>query len=235
MVAKASKAASSTSTMKAAAPRVRDNHVVIDATQVLHFNASTTSVTLAPPVLHLYSHSRGCSVFLPQTIRHIDQQMQSAPPSTDTAANASTSTPSIDFSSFKTTAKQVTSYGATALARWDRQQYDRKRKREAGYRDEKPIKTPLKALQGMNAKNVQRREKAATRARDSGLQVQSKRKREAARREPTAGGGVRGEDVGIERGGGGRSDGMVRVGRAVAERLSRPERQMSLAKRMRSR
>ena len=173
--------------------------------------------------------------------------MQSTQPvsttaASDTATTSSSSAPSIDFSSFKSTAKQVTTYGATALARWDKTEYDRQRRREMGYRDEKPIKTPLRALQAINAKNVQRREKAATRARDSGLTVKGKRRREAARDQHSsggrggaaAGGGVRGEDVGTERGGG-RSDGMVRVGRATAERLSRPDRQVSLAKRMKSR
>ena len=167
-----------------------------------------------------------------QTIRHIDQQMRSTQPSAAAPATSNASLSSTDFASFQATAKQVTAYGATALARYDQKAYDAQRKRRLGYSDERAIKTPLKALQAINAKNVQRRDKAATRARDSGLQVKSKRRREAARHgRATA---VAGEDVGVERGGGGRSDGMVRVGRATAERLSRPERHVSLAKRMRS-
>ena len=170
----------------------------------------------------------------PQIIRHIDAQMQ--PTADDAAADtASASAPTLAFPSLKATTKQVTSYGATALARWDKREYERKRKLDAGYVAEKPVKTPLKALQAINAKNVQRREKAVTRARESGLQVRSKRRRESARSGDDASrGGVRGEDVGIERGSA-RSDGMVRVGRAMAERLSRPDRHISLAKRMKSR
>ena len=171
-----------------------------------------------------------------QIIRHIDAQMQ--PAADDAAAgtaSASASAPALDFPSLKATAKQVTSYGATALARWDKKEYERKRRLEQGYVAERRIKTPLKALQAINAKNVQRREKAATRARESGLQVRSKRRRESARGGGDGGsGGVRGEDVGIERGGA-RSDGMVRVGRAMAERLSRTDRHVSLAKRMKTR
>ena len=146
--------------------------------------------------------------------------------------NTTTQPPPIPFPSFQTTSKQITAYGATALSPWDKKAYHQKRHTELGYRQERAIATPLKALQGMNAKNVQRREKADTRARESGLQVKSRRRLVVGRRGAAAGGGVRGEDVGIERGGGGRSDGMVRVGRAMAERLSRPDRHVSLAKRM---
>ena len=115
--------------------------------------------------------------------------MQPSQPSAH-AITSTTSAPTLDFPSFQSTAKQVTSYGATALARWDKKDYNQKRKRELGYLPDPSLKTPLKALQGMNAKNVERREKAAVRARESGLKVKSKRKREAARSRGEGGGGA---------------------------------------------
>ena len=120
--------------------------------------------------------------------------------------------------------------GATKLARWDRKSHEEQQRQAMGLRPTPNLKTPLNALRGMRRKNEMRRERTEMRARDSGLQVKSaKRKRREGRgREPQSAGG---EDVGLGRA---RDSGsVIRVNRDTAQRLQRGERQVSMAKRLR--
>ena len=133
------------------------------------------------------------------------------------------------FSSFKSTAKEVTALGATKLARWDRKSHEERQRLAMGMRPTPNLKTPLNALRGMRQKNAMRRERTETRARDSGLEVKSaKRKRRESRgSEPQTAGG---EDVGLGRTTD--SGSVIRVDRNTVQRLQRGDRQMSMAKRL---
>ena len=126
-------------------------------------------------------------------------------------------------------AREVTSLGATKLPKWDLAAHQQREQRAMGVREAPHLKTPLKMLRGMRAKNDMRRERTESRARDSGLQVKSakRKKRESRESRPSSGG----EDVGLDRGRSG--DGLLRIGRRTEERLQRGERQMSMAKRLR--
>ena len=173
---------------------------------------------------------------LKSTHQHIDGTVDVAhfDPSTQPQSPTSSSSPpsSPSFPSFKSTAKEVTAFGATKLPKWDRKAHEEKQRMVMGMRPAKRVKTPLKMLRGMRVKGEMRRERTEGRMRDSGLQVKSaKRKRRESRGSESVSRG--GEDVGVERSQ--HSGGLVRVDRDTAQQLRRGPSQMSLAKRLKQR